>query len=113
MLYELSNRCFTAAVRAEVGIAVFAAGTFPWLWRSLGAALGTEIGAVLHTAQAQPFIAVPYAGLSVVGRHSEELVGSCHILKSHNRETVDKHKLHLTAVTLYSRLSCIYRRTPR
>ena len=95
-LLLLSVRGFAAAIRAEICSAVLSAGAFPRLYGSLRTAVGTEFSLVRPAAGAVPHIARPCRGGMHFRCHAEQVIGSCHILKSHNGETVDKHSRHLT-----------------
>lgn len=75
-----SNRCFTAAVRAEIGTAILAAAAFPRLYGSFCSAFRTEFSVVLHSADAAPFITVPARNGIVFGSHAKKSFAVCHIL---------------------------------
>lgn len=109
-----SSRSFTSAVRAEIAGALPAAAAFPRLYGRFHAAFGTEIGTVFRSAYTAPFLAVPHGNSLVLRSHAEKRFAVGHILQAHNGKTEYKHKRHLIAIaaTLYSQLSCIFRRIP-
>ena len=97
---SLQANGFIAAIGAEIRITFPAAGAFPRFYGSFCTAVGTEFSIVFLSAGTEPLVSVPFIGCFLLGSHAEKLGAIGHILKSHNRETINKHILHLAELLL-------------